>query len=109
MEFDDDYDSLIPEEKSPSPNRGLKLKRLKKGTGSKKLETLQDFTDADDEPGEGGECRMAVKRVLGFNDFGQDSALGFDDELEEKKKVKKKGIMDFSEVDELLLGSLASS
>ncbi|GAB2213913.1 hypothetical protein Droror1_Dr00018238 [Drosera rotundifolia] len=50
MEFDDDYDSLIPEEKSPSPNCGLKLKRLKKGTGSKKSETLQDFTDADDEP-----------------------------------------------------------
>ncbi|GAB2216682.1 hypothetical protein Droror1_Dr00024459 [Drosera rotundifolia] len=36
MEFDDDYGSLIPEEKSPSPNRGLKLKSLKK--------------DADDEP-----------------------------------------------------------
>ncbi|GAB2217641.1 hypothetical protein Droror1_Dr00000844 [Drosera rotundifolia] len=123
MEFEDDYDSLIPEEKSPSPNRGSKLKRLKKGTGSKKSETLQDFTDADDEPlsgenesdsidsllrEEGGECRMAVKRMLEFNDLGQDSALGFDDELEEKKKVKK-GLMDFSEVDELLLGSLASS
>ncbi|GAB2209512.1 hypothetical protein Droror1_Dr00026730 [Drosera rotundifolia] len=36
MEFDDDYDSLISKEKSPSPNRGLKLKSLKK--------------DVDDEP-----------------------------------------------------------
>ncbi|GAB2220720.1 hypothetical protein Droror1_Dr00008389 [Drosera rotundifolia] len=35
MEFDDDYEFLIPKEKSSSPNRGLKLKSLKK--------------DADDE------------------------------------------------------------
>ncbi|GAB2209755.1 hypothetical protein Droror1_Dr00026978 [Drosera rotundifolia] len=84
MEFDDDYDSLIPEEKSPSLNRGLKLKSLKKGEGGGKRsgvrvrvrnEMLSMRRGRKREVMIGGEARLWIPSIGTWNSGQEISVL----------------------------------